>query len=195
MNLQPVPVWRNAICDDRTLTSSQKLVALVLSRWMSRTGFTYPSKTTIAESASLSVRTVDAAVDQLEQAGYLRIERSKGHTSWRYNATIEGLDVAMAATSTAQQVPRNGATAATSNVATDAPNVATDDVNVATTATESDEVAESVTTALHWERAVAYVNTTGSQLQPAALLDELVTRYPNLTDQQIHDLLLPSTTE
>jgi len=71
-------VWRDALGDDPTLTSTGKLVGYALSTWMNGRGVCYPSRATIASRCSLSDRAVDKALTQLETRGYVEIERSKG---------------------------------------------------------------------------------------------------------------------
>jgi hypothetical protein len=78
--------WRDAVRDSE-LKSTAKLVALVLSTRMNRHLVAYPSKETIATDCSLSRRSVDAAVDVLEKAGYLQVSRSRGRSSNNYTGT------------------------------------------------------------------------------------------------------------
>jgi hypothetical protein len=66
-------VWRDAICESE-LRSTTKLVALVLTRYMSASGYAFPGRATIATSASLTVRAVDSAIEKLELAGFLAVE-------------------------------------------------------------------------------------------------------------------------
>lgn len=108
--------WRNAIRDS-DLDRTAKLVCFVISTYMNGKGEAYPAKETIASGAGLGKgkRSVDQAVNRIEAAGYLGVERFKGRRSFRYLATTP-----------------NVAPAATFNLAADAPlkgaNVASGDV-------------------------------------------------------------------
>jgi hypothetical protein len=84
-----VGVWRDAVRDSE-LDATAKLVAFVLSTYMNGRGCARPSKETLAAGASLSSgrRAVDHAVDRLEGAGFLEVERSRGRTANRYQATL-----------------------------------------------------------------------------------------------------------
>lgn len=66
-------VWRDAVRDS-DLPSTAKLVALVLSTYANGRGDAFPGRATLAGSASLSDRAVDAAIQRLELAGYLAID-------------------------------------------------------------------------------------------------------------------------
>jgi helix-turn-helix protein len=79
--------WRDALRDSE-LSTRAKVVGFVLSTYMNTLGEAFPSKTTLADGTSQSVRTVDAAIAELEAARFLRITKSKGRVSWRYAATI-----------------------------------------------------------------------------------------------------------
>ena len=82
-------VWRDAVRDS-SLDSMAKLVALVLSTFMSGHGRAWPSRDTLAAGASVCDRTVDAALSRLEQSGFLVVERSKGGNAKtnRYQAVL-----------------------------------------------------------------------------------------------------------
>ena len=82
--------WRDAIRDDEDLDKTARLVAFVLSTYMNRNGEAWPSKATLARGCNLGAgrRAVDKAVDRLEAAGFLTIQRSKGRHSFRYFAQI-----------------------------------------------------------------------------------------------------------
>jgi DNA-binding transcriptional regulator PaaX len=81
-------VWRDAV-RDRDLDRAAKLVAFVISTYMNGAGEAWQSKETIAKGAGLGKgrRSVDQAVDRIEAAGFLEVERSKGHRSFRDRAT------------------------------------------------------------------------------------------------------------
>jgi hypothetical protein len=85
-------VWRNAIRDSE-LDRTAKLVAFVISTYLNGAGTAYPAKDTIARGAGLGSgrRSVDQAVDRIEQAGYLEVTRSKGRRSFFYRATLPNL--------------------------------------------------------------------------------------------------------
>ena len=82
-------VWRDTLRDS-VLDATAKLVGFVLSTYMDARGFAFPSKETLARGSSLGVgkRSVDGAVDRLEEAGFLNLERSLGRHSIRYQATL-----------------------------------------------------------------------------------------------------------
>lgn len=89
--------WRNAIRDS-DLDRTTKLVAYVLSTYMSRAGEAFPSKGTLAAGAGLgNRRSVDVAVDKLEASGFVTIVRSRGRRSFRYCAAPASLNGAAAA--------------------------------------------------------------------------------------------------
>jgi hypothetical protein len=80
--------WRDAVRDSG-LDSSTKLVGHTLSTYMDRTGYAYPAKTTLAKKASLSVRTVDGAIDKLEMSLLLRVSRPKNRRAgFTYRAVL-----------------------------------------------------------------------------------------------------------
>ncbi len=89
MSRSVVNAWRDAIRDSE-LDRTAKLVAFVVSTYMGTTGQAWPSKATIAQGAGLGAgkRAVDAAVDRLEAAGYLRVGRSKGRRPFRYFVAV-----------------------------------------------------------------------------------------------------------
>jgi hypothetical protein len=126
-----VGVWRDALRDSG-LGSTPKLVGLVLSTYLNGNGYGFPSRRTLAKGASLGVglRSVDAAIGELERGGFLSVERSRGRSSHRYCITLPSTahDVRRSEWATAQQTTPNGASAAS---------------NGAPRAPESDESAES----------------------------------------------------
>lgn len=87
--LVPVARWRNLVRDS-DVDSTARLVALVLSTYMSSTGNgAYPSKRTLADGCGLnSTRAVDQAINRLELAGLLAVHRSKGHNPNTYQALV-----------------------------------------------------------------------------------------------------------
>lgn len=98
--LRPIVAdWRNVVRDS-DLDSTAKLVAFVLSTYFTADGRTghdlahpSPAKTTLARGAGLSVkykgsRAVDHAIDRLEGAGLLEVERRRGWRGFRYCALI-----------------------------------------------------------------------------------------------------------
>jgi hypothetical protein len=83
-----VLAWRDAVRDSE-LRATVKLVAHTLSTYMDAGGAAFPSKLTIADGASLkSERAVDAAVLELEGAGFIDVSRSRGRSSNRYQAKL-----------------------------------------------------------------------------------------------------------
>ena len=72
-------VWRDAIRDAEELTGTQKLVALLMSTYMNKDGETFVGKQRLARDAGFrSVRTVDSAINRVENIGFRNIIRSKG---------------------------------------------------------------------------------------------------------------------
>jgi hypothetical protein len=77
-----VPIrWRDAIRDDPSLKSAPKLIALILSTYMSNAGVARPGLQTLARGASQSKSTVALALDELEERGYIERDRSRGGTN------------------------------------------------------------------------------------------------------------------
>jgi hypothetical protein len=87
--------WRIAVRES-DLKKAAKLVALVLDTYMDGSGVAWPSRETIAHAASLSVDIVDRALSEIERAGLLTIERSRGRLSNGYQATIPNRPVVAA---------------------------------------------------------------------------------------------------
>lgn len=79
--------WRDALRDS-PLDKSAKLVGLVLSTFLNGKGRAFPSLETLADGASVSRRTVWAAIARLELHGFLSVTRSRGRQSHRYLATL-----------------------------------------------------------------------------------------------------------
>lgn len=132
MSVKPlIGVWRDIVRDCPVLTWRGKVVAFTLSTYMNAKGRAYPSRATIAAGASIAVRTVDTALAELERAGLLLIERSRGRSSNTYIATVPP---------TAHDVHRSE----WANGAARAANGAGDAANGAPRAPESAESAESV---------------------------------------------------
>ena len=77
-------VWRDAIRDSDLLATA-KLVAHTIATYSNGAGLAHPSQATIADGASLSKGrvAVGAAVDVLEERGWLAVLRSKGRASHR----------------------------------------------------------------------------------------------------------------
>lgn len=79
--------WRKAVLAG-DLDPTAKLVALAIGAYMNRAGYAYPSKQTVADGCGLSVRAVDGAVNRIEAAGLLDVQRSTGRSANGYQATI-----------------------------------------------------------------------------------------------------------
>jgi hypothetical protein len=88
MTKSVVMLWRDKICDS-DLSSTTKLVALVLSIYANGRGVAFPGRATLASSASLTTPAIDAALEWLERDGWLLVEpprkpihvREKGGTT------------------------------------------------------------------------------------------------------------------
>jgi hypothetical protein len=89
--------WRNALRDSE-LDRTAKLVGFVLSTYMDGRGAAWPAKTTLAEVASLGREgqkgntAVDTAIDRLEGAGLLVVDRRRGRRGFLYTAVIPRAD-------------------------------------------------------------------------------------------------------
>ena len=83
--MKPI-LWRDAIRDS-DLDSTAKLVAHTLSTYMNGAGVCWPSKSTLAQGAGKSKRTVDGAIERLASAGFLTISQSRGRSSNGYTAS------------------------------------------------------------------------------------------------------------
>ena len=85
--------WRRAVRDS-ALTSTQKLVALVLSLWMDKRGAScFPSTKTVAAGCSLTERTIIKTRRELVAAGFLDGQKRAGKTTI-YSARLpEGVNV------------------------------------------------------------------------------------------------------
>lgn len=114
-------VWRDVVRDS-DLGYAAKLVGLVLSTYMDARGRAWPSRETLARGASRSLRLVHDAIGELEGAGYVEIERSRGRSSHTYRATLPATvqGVHRSEWATVQTVHPNGADCA-SNGAQSAP--------------------------------------------------------------------------
>jgi hypothetical protein len=90
--LSPLFTWRSAITESG-LPPTVRLVALALSLHMSERGDScFPARQTLADETGLSVRSVDKAIKQLEEAKYLVVDRpaktkGRGHMN-TYRATV-----------------------------------------------------------------------------------------------------------
>lgn len=79
--------WRNAIRDSG-LDQTAKAVAWTLDTYLDSHGDGWPSRRLLAEGAGCgNLHTVSCAIRRLEQAGLVRVTRSKGRWANRYHAT------------------------------------------------------------------------------------------------------------
>jgi len=87
--------YREAICDS-DLSPSARLVAHALACHLNaRHGaLVWPSKEHLAEDTGLSLNTVQKAIRELEDAGYVTVRRSRGRSSNRYTLLISNQSVA-----------------------------------------------------------------------------------------------------
>lgn len=75
----------NEVIDDESVSSSEKLVYMALSRFANYdSGKSWPSIDSLCKKSSLTRRTVISAIHKLEETSYLLVERSnnKPHTYW-----------------------------------------------------------------------------------------------------------------
>ena len=79
--MAPVPVqsWRRDVLN-ADLGTAGKAVALALSVYVNGQGEGYPSRATLAAAASVSVRTVDRAIERLERLDLVVVRRGRGRT-------------------------------------------------------------------------------------------------------------------
>jgi hypothetical protein len=107
-----VAAWRDAVRDS-ALSTTAKVVAYTLSTYLNGRGTAFPSRQLLAEGSSLGVglRSVDAALRELEMAGYLDIERSRGRSSHTYQAIVPSTahPLRRSEFATAQEKALNGA--------------------------------------------------------------------------------------
>jgi DNA-binding transcriptional MocR family regulator len=83
----PVVVWRRTILKAEGLSSSARLVALVLMDHMNGDGGScFPSLTTLSRESGRARSTVCIALDELERGGYISRRRGRGIPT-RYLAT------------------------------------------------------------------------------------------------------------
>ena len=82
--------WRNAILDDRALSSSQKLVAIIMAQFADpETGRScYPTNGAMAQRANLGVRTVQIARRALRDGGWIAQERANELAPSLYSLTF-----------------------------------------------------------------------------------------------------------
>src|SRR4051812_32384832 len=85
--------WRDALRDS-DLDRTAKLVGLVLSTYMNGSCIAWPSKITLAKGASLGRAdqkdntAVGNAIDRMEAAGLLDVERRRGRRGFVYTGVI-----------------------------------------------------------------------------------------------------------
>jgi hypothetical protein len=87
--------WRNTLRDCE-LDRTAKLVGFVLSTYMDARGVAWPAKTELARGASLGRNpgerkgntAVDGAINRLEAAGLLVVDRKRGRRGFVYGAAI-----------------------------------------------------------------------------------------------------------
>jgi DNA-binding transcriptional regulator YhcF (GntR family) len=65
-------VWRDAVRDS-DMSWRAKIVAHTITTYMNVEGAAFPSRATIARGASISLRTVDAGLQELEKRGFLSV--------------------------------------------------------------------------------------------------------------------------
>src|SRR5437016_10751268 len=74
------------------LDTTAKVVGCAIAAHMDRYGRAYPSKETLRRFCSISKpAAVDRAVDRLEQAGWISVERSHGRHPNRYHGHLNPL--------------------------------------------------------------------------------------------------------
>ena len=79
-------IWRKQILENESLSSTTKLVALVLHFHMNNeTAECFPSEATIAKEASLSERCVVNHIKKLRKLNYISIKKVKGGLGWNRN--------------------------------------------------------------------------------------------------------------
>lgn len=79
-------IWRKQILEDESLSSTTKLVAMMLHYHMdNHTCECFPSEATIAQEASLTERCVVNHIKKLTQKFYIFIRKEKGGQGWNRN--------------------------------------------------------------------------------------------------------------
>jgi hypothetical protein len=71
--------WRNAVRDSELLDSKSKLTAFVLSTYMDKDGYCFPSKATLEAKTDLGARTIDRAIAKLETFSFLLVDHATGY--------------------------------------------------------------------------------------------------------------------
>lgn len=77
--------WRVAVRDS-DLSPTAKHVALTLDTYMNSRGLAWPTRATLAEGVGLSVKTVERALRELSQSGFIVVHRGRGRTPNLYRA-------------------------------------------------------------------------------------------------------------
>ena len=84
----PFVILPHGVLDDDTLTAHDVLVYATIARYAdNHTGVAYPSRTTIAKAARCDIKTVDAAVRRLVNAGVLE-KHKRRHQDGESNVYI-----------------------------------------------------------------------------------------------------------
>lgn len=79
-------VWRKQIVEDVNLSSTTKLVAMVLHFHMdNKTGECFPSEELISKEASLTSRSVATHIKILKESRYITIQKKRGGQGWNRN--------------------------------------------------------------------------------------------------------------
>ena len=81
-------VWRKALCEATELSGLAKSVGHVLERHMDAQGFARPGIELLSAEASWSIRSVQKAIAELENASYITVQRSHGRIANRYYAAV-----------------------------------------------------------------------------------------------------------
>lgn len=76
--------WVNALCHECEIKPTTFRIAYLIADYQNRTvGFAWPSLASLAEKICMTTKSVHRAVDQLEETGWLEVER-KANRSNRY---------------------------------------------------------------------------------------------------------------
>src|SRR5579871_5297132 len=84
----PLAPWRDALRDSDLDVRTKCVGHTIATYWNGRGLAAFPSKRTLARGAGVSERFVFKAIGELEARGFLHVDRSKGRSSNRYDATL-----------------------------------------------------------------------------------------------------------
>lgn len=89
-------MWMSDVAGDVRLSHATRLIGLRLAMHLNiRTGQCNPAMATLSAECAVSTRTVERAIRDLEQRGYVRRDSKAGRTSNHYTLSLRGKSVAI----------------------------------------------------------------------------------------------------